>query len=221
MAGIIETSEGITLVGGGNVTATSVNEALTLAPRLVAADGGADRTLRIGLSPEAVIGDMDSISPAARAAISPDRLFAVPDQDTTDFEKCLSAISAPLILAVGFSGPRADHAMAVCNALVRAPAQRCIVIGATDIVLAAPLRLDLPLRAGTRVSLFPMAEVSGESRGLEWPIGGLDFAPGGRIGTSNRATGPVSLSFPKPGMLVILPRRLLRVAAAALLRGPR
>lgn len=220
MAGIIETSEGITLVGGGKVTATAMNEALTLAPRLVAADGGADRALRFGHSPEAVIGDMDSISPIARAAIPPDRLFPIADQDTTDFEKCLAAISAPLILAVGFAGPRADHAMAVWNALVRAPAQRCIVIGPSDIVFAAPARLDLPLRAGTRVSLFPMAAVAGESRGLAWPIDGLGFAPEGRIGTSNRATGPVSLSFAGPGMLVILPRGLLSVAAAALAPAP-
>lgn len=219
MAGIIETSEGITLVGGGKVSPAAVKEALTLAPRLFAADGGADRALRFGLMPEAVIGDMDSISPAARALIPLDRQLRSPDQDTTDFEKCLAALAAPLILAVGFAGPRADHAMAVWNALARAPARRCIVIGPRDVVFAAPPRITLPLRAGTRVSLFPMAPVEGESEGLAWPIGGLGFAPGGRIGTSNRATGPVRLSFAGPGMLVILPRPALRAAAAALAPG--
>ena len=216
MAGIIEASEGVTLVGGGKVTATAVNEALTLAPRLIAADGGADRALRLGRVPEAVIGDMDSISRAARTLLPPDRLHRIDDQDTTDFEKCLAAIAAPLILAVGFAGPRADHAMAVWNALVRAPAQPCIVVGPQDIVFAVPGRIELALAPGTRVSLFPMAEVTGESRGLHWPIAGLSFAPGGRIGTSNRATGPVSLDFAGPGMLVILPRPALRAAARAL-----
>lgn len=216
MAGIVETSEGVTLVGGGNVTASAMNEALTLAPRLVAADGGADRALRLGLRPEAVIGDMDSISPAGRAALPPDRLHRIAEQDTTDFEKCLAGIVAPLILAVGFAGPRADHAMAVWNALVRAPARPCIVIGPRDIVFAAPPVLDLPLRPGTRVSLFPMAAVTGESQGLAWPIDGLAFAPDGRVGTSNRATGPVRLALARPGMLVILPRAALRLAAAAL-----
>ncbi|MCR9149649.1 MAG: thiamine diphosphokinase [Rhodobacteraceae bacterium] len=220
MAGIlVRASDGVTIVGGGNVTRTAVNEALTLAPRLVAADGGADRALGLGLCPEAVIGDMDSITPKARGAIPADRLHRIPNQDTTDFEKCMGAIAAPLMLAVGFSGPRADHALAVCNALVRYADRRCIVIGGRDIVFAAPPRLDLPVRAGTRVSLFPLAPVRGESRGLAWPIGGLEFAPQGRIGTSNLATGPVTLEMSGPGMLVILPRRALRLAAAALAPG--
>lgn len=220
MAGIlVRSSDGVTIVGGGNVTRTAVNEALTLAARLVAADGGADRALGLGLCPEAVIGDMDSISARARTAIPADRLHRIADQDTTDFEKCMGAIAAPLMLAVGFSGPRADHALAVCNALVRFADRRCIVIGPRDIVFAAPARLDLPVRAGTRVSLFPLAPVRGESRGLAWPIGGLEFAPQGRVGTSNAATGPVTLEMSGPGMLVILPRRALRLAAAALAPG--
>lgn len=216
---LLRTSEGVTLVGGGKVTRVAVNEALTLAPRLVAADGGADRALALGLAPELVIGDLDSISPAAQAALPSDRVHRIADQDTTDFEKCLAAISAPLLLAVGFAGPRADHAMAVWNALVREPRPRTIVIGPRDVIFAAPPRIDLPLRAGTRVSLFPLAPVRGESRGLYWPIAGLAFDPVGRIGTSNRATGPVSLAFEAPGMLVILPRAALRQAAAAMWPG--
>ena len=60
-----------------------------------------------------------------------------------------------------------------------------------------------------------MAAVTGRSSGLEWPIRGLNFAPAGRIGTSNRATGPVSLDFDGDGMLAILPKtRLDRLLAA-------
>ena len=216
---LLQASEGVTLVGGGNVTRSAVNEALTLAPRLAAADGGADRALALGRVPELVIGDLDSISPAARAALPAGSVHRIDDQDTTDFEKCLARIDAPLLLAVGFAGPRADHAMAVWNALVREPLPRTIVIGAHDVIFAAPPRIDLPLRAGTRVSLFPLAPVTGESRGLHWPIGGLHFGPSGRVGTSNRATGPVTLEFDAPGMLVILPRRALRQAAAACWQG--
>ena len=216
---LLKVSEGVTLVGGGKVTRVAVNEALTLAPRLVAADGGADRALAFGHPPELVIGDLDSISSAARAALPPSSVHRIADQDTTDFEKCLALVAAPLILAVGFAGPRLDHALAVWNALVRERHPRTIVIGPHDIVFAAPPELTLPLRADTRVSLFPMAPVTGESRGLAWPIGGLAFDPAGRVGTSNRATGPVTLAFDRPGMLVILPRAALRPAAAALWPG--
>ena len=58
--------------------------------------------------------------------------------------------------------------------------------------------------------------MTGRSQGLRWPIDGLDFAPSGRIGTSNEVTGPVVLVFDGPGMLVITPREALEQVSAAL-----
>jgi thiamine pyrophosphokinase len=43
----------------------------------------------------------------------------LPEQDTTDFEKCLYSVAAPLLLGVGFLGGRADHHLAAMNVLVR------------------------------------------------------------------------------------------------------
>lgn len=174
--------------------------------------------LRQGLLPEAVIGDLDSISAAARAALSPDRLHLIAEQDTTDFEKCLTRIDAPLILGLGFGGPRLDHWLAVANALVRHPDLPCVILGGADIAFAAPPRISLPLAPGTRVSLFPLAPVTGRSVGLRWPIEGLHLAPDGRIGTSNEALGPVHLEFDAAGMLVILPRATLSLITAVLRR---
>ncbi|NCU21110.1 thiamine pyrophosphokinase, partial [Candidatus Falkowbacteria bacterium] len=86
---IIKSNKGVTLIGGARVGASDLAQALALAPCLVAADGGADRALALGHMPEAVIGDFDSISPAARAAIAPERLHPIAEQDSTDFGKCL------------------------------------------------------------------------------------------------------------------------------------
>ena len=208
-----------TLVGGARVSPYDVEACLALAPHLVAADSGADRLLSLGLRPVSVIGDMDSLSTAGQAALGP-LVHRVAEQETTDFEKCLTRIAAPLVLAVGFAGGRADHALAVFNALVRHPARRCIVVGAQDVATLAPPHLLLPLAGGERVSLFPMAPVAGASTGLHWPIHGIDFAPGGPIGTSNRAEGPVSLSFGAPGMLLILPRPCLPALLAGLDEAP-
>ena len=55
-----------------------------------------------------------------------------------------------------------------------------------------------------------MSEVTGTSVGLEWPIDGLALAPGQRVGTSNSATGAIALTMAGPGMLCILPRRMLK-----------
>ncbi len=140
------------------------------------------------------------------------------EQMTTDFDKALRSVDAPFTLALGFAGARIDHGLAVLNSLVRHPDRRCLVIGPRDVVFHAPARLQLALRRGDRFSLFPMAPVTAESTGLDWPTGGIAFAPHGMIGTSNRVTeGPVTLAMDGPGMLVILPRTRLDAALTALL----
>ena len=215
---IVQSRYGITLLAGGPVARADLRAALDRAPCLVAADGGADRALAAGLVPEAVIGDLDSIGAAARARLS-DRLHPIAEQDTTDFDKALRSIRAPFVVAVGALGGRLDHALAVLNALVRQPGPPCLLLGGGDAVFAAPAGRDLALRLrrGDRLSLFPLAPVTGESRGLRWPLGGIGFAPAGRIGTSNVVDQPdVRLRLDAAGMLVILPRRRLDAALAAL-----
>lgn len=206
---IVESPTGVTLIGGGPVAAARLREALELAPRLVAADSGADRALRLGHRPEAVIGDLDSLGPAARRELA-GRLHHVAEQESTDFTKALRRIRAPFVLGVGFSGARLDHELAVLNALARHPEHRAVIIGSRDITLLAPAELQLQLPVGTRLSLFPLGPVRGSSSGLRWPIAGLDFAPAARIGASNIVSTPqVSLRFDTPRMLLILPRRQL------------
>jgi thiamine pyrophosphokinase len=201
------------LVGGGPVTPAAIKAARVLAPVLVAADGGADRCLRAGMHPEAVIGDFDSISVQARGVLDPATLHHIAEQSSTDFDKALRSVAAPFVLALGFTGARVDHQLAVFNTLVRHVEKRCIVVGAQDVIFHAPSRLILHLRIGDRFSLFPLGPATGRSQGLEWPIDGLAFAPTGMIGTSNRVSAPVvTVQMDGPGMLVILPRA--RLAAA-------
>ena len=215
---LVQSKTGVTLLGGGDFAHDDLALALSLAPLLVAADGGADGALAAGRMPAAVIGDFDSISAEARAAIPAERQHRVPEQDSTDFGKCLRLVEAPFLIGLGFAGLRLDHMLSVMTALATHPAQRCVILGAEDVIFLSPPRLSLPLEPGTRLSLFPMGPASGRSTGLRWPIDGLDFAPAGRIGTSNEATGPVELQIAGP-MLVLLPRDWLRPALQALLPG--
>ncbi len=212
---IVDSLQGVTLAGGGPFGKAQLTRAMRFAPRIVGADGGADRLLALGVAPEAVIGDMDSISDQAQARLA-GRLFPIAEQITTDFDKALRSIKAPFVLGIGFAGARLDHGLAVLNALVRAPDQRCLVLSPQDVIFLAPLQMRLNLPLGSRFSLFPMAAVTGESQGLRWPLQGLDFAPDAMIGTSNEVSGPVELRFSARKMLVILPIKSLAAALSGL-----
>lgn len=214
---IVDVSEMITLVGGGALTPEDLAQALTIAPVLVAADGGADQALELGHVPQAVIGDLDSISDQARADLRPGTVHHIAEQDSTDFDKALRSVNAPLVLAVGFLGARLDHSLAALNVLARFPARRCILIGAQDVVFLCPQELTLSLPVGTRFSLFPMAPVEGRSTGLRWPLDGLAFAPGAMIGTSNEVgADPLTLSLSAPHMIAMVPRAHLEPVIKAL-----
>ncbi|MEM8729100.1 MAG: thiamine diphosphokinase [Pseudomonadota bacterium] len=219
---IVETEDWVTLIGGGEVQTEDLSLALQLAPVLVAADSGADWALAQGISPIAVIGDFDSLSETTRAGLPAARLHQIAEQDSTDFDKALRNIAAPVVLAVGFLGARVDHQLAAFHVLARHSDRACLLLGPREVIFAAPpgVPLQFDLSAGDVVSLFPMTAVSGRSTGLRWPIDGLDFAPMTRIGTSNAAEGPVTLTFDGPGMLVILPRRALHGALTALASRP-
>ncbi len=215
---LINSTDGVTLVGGGLATRDALSAALALAPRLIAADGGADVALAHGHRPTAIVGDFDSIANLEYWRKSDVIAEYVKGQDTTDFEKCLAAVAAPLILGVGFLGARLDHGLAALSALVAEGARPVALLGEGDLVFHCPGALALDLPVGSVVSLFPMAPVRGvRSAGLEWSVEGLAMAPGGRVGTSNRMVATrLELAFDGPGMLVILPMAALGAVAKTL-----
>ncbi|WP_109564818.1 thiamine diphosphokinase [Jannaschia seohaensis] len=197
-----------------------LKRALTLAPRLAAADGGADAVLAAGLRPDRVVGDMDSLSPEARAAFA-DVLHPIAEQDSTDFGKALRTSTAPWMLGVGFLGARLDHTLACLTELAvsRAP---CVLLSGSDCVCILPprLRLDLPL--GSRVSLWPLGPARGRSIGLNWPVDGLEMAPYGRVGTSNRSNAPrIEIAFEGAPVALLLDQNVLESLLVGLGFHPR
>lgn len=221
MSGAFAKPQGITLVGGGAPDAATLARALAIAPHLVAADGGADAALALGFTPELAVGDFDSIGPEARLALGEDRLRHDPDQETTDFDKALAAVEAPMIMAVGFSAGRLDHTLAAMSTLARNPHRRVILDSGADLCLLCPPRLVLDLPPGTRLSLYPLAPVRCASVGLEWPTDPLHFTPLGRIGTSNAVReGPVTLTPSAPALLLLLPVETLLALTPALAAAP-
>ena len=130
-------------------------------------------------------------------------------EETTDFEKCLGLVRAPLLLGVGFLGGRLDHQLANLSALVKFPNQKCILIGSKDICFLSPEEFSINLPSGTTISLFPMGSTSGSSTGLKYSINNLDLDPTKKIGTSNEVVSEVNLKFNKRRVLIMLSKKYL------------
>ncbi len=196
----------VLLVGNGPADAGAVALARPFCQAVVAADGGAKAALAQGLALAATIGDFDSCTEMP-AGWDYGKIIRIPEQDSTDFEKCLSVLSAPLILGVGLLGGRLDHELAALNALVKTP-QNVVLVGAEDVVFRLPGATTLALPVGTRISFFPMGGVRGvHSTGLAWPLDGMALSPQTAISISNRTTAPeIHLSNPGQPLLCILPR---------------
>jgi thiamine pyrophosphokinase len=213
---IVQTVLGITIIGAGSARSKQISKSRKLAPYVLAADGGARKALKLGIPPDAIIGDLDGLGDLA-SRLLPDCIHQVSEQDSTDFEKCLYSIDAPFVIAHGVTGTRFDHSLAAMNALTKYTEFPVIVVSGKDLIFLCPKNLHLKLPIETRLSLFPMGNVKGAAKGLEYALDDIAFSPSGRIGTSNRTVAKdIHLSFDTPRMLVLLSWKFLPRVVKAL-----
>ncbi|MEO0484621.1 MAG: thiamine diphosphokinase [Pseudomonadota bacterium] len=202
-----------TLVGGGEGSASLLNLALSHAPLLVAADGGIHLAQAAGVTPAAVIGDFDSATPGSLAGTD---IRHRPDQNLTDFQKCLAEVDAPLFLGVGFLGGRLDHQLAAFSAILGEP-RPVVLVSHTELAFIAPERLALNLGEGTPLSLWPLRAATLTTTGLRYPLTQAAVAPDGLTSTSNHVEGgPVTITSDRRALLVTAPLGTLPVVIAAL-----
>ncbi len=177
---------------------------------IICADGGFQAAGSLGVKPELIIGDRDSVRPED---IGNTPYIYDSDQNTTDFDKSLAHVTAPMRLCFGFWGKRLDHSLAALSSLTRSTAKGAILVGEEDICFCAPAEFQLELPAGTPIGFYPLTDVTAKSSGLKYPLDGLTLSPTGRLGTSNETTGNLELSDVNGKLLVILPRDQLSSAA--------
>ena len=95
------------LVAGDRPLPATVGD-LTNDALIIGADGGGERLLAAGIEPDAVVGDLDSLSAAAQKQFS-DRLVRDTGPNSSDLEKAVAwarAEGADAITVVGWSGGR-------------------------------------------------------------------------------------------------------------------
>ena len=104
------------VVAGAHIVGDPDKAVISSADWLVAVDGGADTLARMGVTPQMLVGDLDSISPRTRADLEAKgvELMLLPTaKDETDTEAALRLVverGADEIVVFGaLGGPRLDH----------------------------------------------------------------------------------------------------------------
>lgn len=186
----------VVIVGSAPVAPGELIRIRTGADLLICADGGADAALAAGLRPDLVVGDMDSISDAARARYQRDGVGFIEHpvaKDETDIELAitLAIAHAPssITIAGALGGPRLDHT--VGNLMLLAlPALRGIdirIVDAATEALAVWDRREIIGSPGDYITLLPLtARVEGvRTEGLLYPLHGETLLQGHTRGVSN------------------------------------
>ena len=104
------------LVAGSDLRGTLDVSLLATADLLVAVDGGADALAAVGTVPHLLVGDLDSISPGARAGLEAQgvEMLVLPvAKDVTDTEAALRLAvergADDMVVFGALGGPRLDH----------------------------------------------------------------------------------------------------------------
>jgi thiamine pyrophosphokinase len=126
------------------------------AEKIVCCDGAADKLLRYGLEPYAIVGDMDSINPESPGKYK-DRLYRnTEDQESNDLTKAISFCIGKGFLNVailGATGLREDHTLGNISLLLEY-AEYLSVRMVTD------YGIFFPVNSGEMIKSYPGQQVS-------------------------------------------------------------
>ena len=175
-------------------------ELLAAAKRVVACDSAANAyRRRFRKWPDAIVGDLDSVSGLSPHVSCPTSLVRVPDQETNDLEKAMTYCAQqgwrdPVI--VGATGKREDHAI---GNVFRALDYGCEIVTDTGRFIPVRGKAALKARKGAAVSIFaPDPKTRMKSKGLAWTLDAVRFR-NLHCATLNRATASrVTLTSTKP-----------------------
>jgi thiamine pyrophosphokinase len=212
-------SERVLIFANGEVSDLEVVKKMIVpADILIAADGGTLHIDALGLTPQIVFGDMDSLPPERLASLEATgiHLFRHPaEKDETDLELALQWLVAEgfcTIRIVGALGGRLDQTLANLYMLADPRLQKCDVRlddGRMEIFLISTQK-KLTGEPGDTVSLLPFfGPAQGIiTQGLYYPLNKETLLPYRTRGISNVLVGNEASISLSAGMLLCIHTRL-------------
>ena len=163
-----------------------INDYAVIAPLIksygciIAVDGGLHHCHAMGITPDLIIGDMDSVSPELLASYShvPTRKFPT-DKNETDLELAILSVFTPEIEKITLFaalGNRTDHALTTLHLIRRFPL-KVFIESESELIFAFNKELSLSTSPGQTISFIPLGEtVHGvNSSGLKWELVDANF----------------------------------------------
>ena len=190
------------ILGNGEYPTHSMPETmLIMAPYVVCCDGSADEHIRRGFTPDAIIGDGDSLSPENKERFR--TIFhQIDDQETNDQTKAVHFLldqGKKTIILVGATGKREDHTLGNISLLIDYMKAGAQVTMLTDhgMFIPASGRNCFKSYPGQQISIFNFNATGLRADGLVYPISdfsnwwqGIYDPCGGRLlGLSELLTG--------------------------------
>jgi thiamine pyrophosphokinase len=184
---------------------------------IISADSGAEHARKLSLPVNAIIGDLDSISPETLRFFEELRnprceIIKVSDQEHNDFEKALSYLSERWngsVRILGMTGGRTDHTLSNLSVMLRY-SDKFSSIEAFDgefvhsFLTTKNNHRSIECPIGTTISLMPFGEAVGvTTKNLQYPLTSETLRLGQREGLSNISTAsPVSISIESGALLI-------------------
>ena len=187
----------VIFANGNFNTSASVLSSLRKDDLLIAADGGAKFYIAVGLWPNIVIGDMDSLSPSMIQDLKnhgSQMIEYSPDKDQTDLELALTYAvqqGADEILLLGLLGGRLDQSMANILLLTRNEWKDLNIVVSNEPDTAYLMHdndtVSIQGQPGDIVSLIPLSEVvtNVTTLGLRWKLDQAKLILGSTLSVSN------------------------------------
>lgn len=175
---------------------------------VIAADGGLRHTEKLGLTPDAVLGDFDSLGFCPEGA----NVFPVEKDDTDAMLAVRLGLErgcGEFLLYGSLDGPRLDHTVAnfqTLQFLADHSAAGYLIGNTTMVTVVKNGKITFPAGLSGTISVFCMGPdaVGVTEKGLFYGLENGTLSSGFPLGVSNHFTGEAAEIFVKNGSLLVL-----------------
>jgi len=177
---------------------------------LIAADGAGHALINMGIIPDLIVGDLDSIDRSVVPTHT--EIICITEQNSTDFEKCLRIIEARNLfpcLVYGATGKESDHALYNFKIMADYALRHTIIFH--DSAYKAKEKYGVfvsdhlvgSLKIGAKLSLLAFAPAIVSTKGLAWDLDQMTLSP--HVSSTRNAvqSNPVEITVHSGSALVL------------------